>query len=81
MDKISLLDMIEALATCFEERVLDQNCADNKMQWDVYITKILNGWTPDNLLQVYWLECYRLAIKKLQKSGRKTTGSSLTRSS
>lgn len=77
MSKLSLLDVIQELAVTFEERVLDQNCADNNMKWDVYITKILDGWVPDNFPRTHALECYLVAIKKLSRSGRTTTGSSM----
>jgi hypothetical protein len=72
----SLLEVIEALATVFEERVLDENCAKNNMKWDIYIRKIiLEKWTPDNFSSPHWLDCYRKAIEKLKKSDKTTTGS------
>ncbi len=71
MDKIPLIDVLDELTTVFEERVLDQNCADNKMKWDEYIKKVLGGWNPDNFQHGYWLEVYRNAIGKLKKAGKR----------
>jgi len=72
MDEIPLIDVLNELTTVFEERVLDQNCADNKMKWDEYIKKILGGWNPDNFHPTtYWLDVYRTSIGKLKKSGKR----------
>lgn len=71
MNKIPLIDILDELTTILEERVLDQNCADNKMKWDDYIKKILSGWNPDNFQHEYWLDVYRNAIQKLKKSGKR----------
>lgn len=71
MKKPSLLDVLQELTTVFEERVLDDNCAKHKMKWDEYINKILDGWNPD-IGNDYLLEAYRVAIKKLKRSGRIT---------
>lgn len=70
--KISQIAVLDELVTVFEERVLDENCMKNNMKWDEYIRKIIDGWNPDNFQHEYWLECYRTAIKKLKRVGKRT---------
>jgi hypothetical protein len=74
MAKIKQIDMLNELVTVFEERVLDDNCLKNNMKWDEYIKRIIGGWNPDNFHPCeYWLECYRMAIKKLKRAGKRTS--------
>jgi len=68
--------VVKDLASTFEEKVLNQDCARRELKWAPYLTSILGGWCPTTL-DCTRLDSYLQAVIFLQSQDEKTTGMAL----